>query len=334
MAPFTLLLLFVFVFFPALSFADRCRPNDKITLLKIKNSFSNPNVLLSWDPALDCCGWYVVECNETTNHVIGLTILYAQISGSIPDAVSDLTHLQDLRLKKLPLLVGTIPPAIGKLTNLVSLEISWTNISGPVPGFLSNLQNLEYLNLSFNKLSGSIPASLAALPNLSGIRLDRNRLTGSIPVSFGQLPGSRLYLILSHNGLSGELPASLGNVDFDTIDISRNNFSGDASVLFNASKTTTTIDISRNKFEFDFSRAGIMAGSLITLDISHNKIWGNIPRKITDAVNLQFLNVSYNRLCGEIPTGWRFKYRASNFDYSSFFHNRCLCGSPLEPCKP
>ncbi|KAF8376658.1 hypothetical protein HHK36_031675 [Tetracentron sinense] len=288
--PFTpsLLLLF-FIFFPALSFADRCLPNDKTTLLKIKNSFFNPNVLLSWDPASDCCGWYVVECNETANHVIGLTILYDQISGSIPDAVSDLTHLQTLRLKKLPLLVGNIPPAIGKLTNLVSLQISWTNISGPVPGFLSNLQNLMFLDLSFNKLSGSIPASLAALPNILEIRLDRNRLTGSIPDSFGQLPRTRPSLILSHNGLSGAIPASLGNVDFGRIDFSRNNFSGDASVLFNASKTTEIIDISRNKFEFDFSRAGFMAGSLITLDLSHNKIWGNIPLKITDAIYLQFL---------------------------------------------
>ncbi|XP_058073517.1 polygalacturonase inhibitor 1-like [Magnolia sinica] len=331
------LLLFIFSLLflvPASSLAvQRCSPKDKNALLDFKNSFSNPNVLLSWTPETDCCNWYVVDCDEKTNVVTGLTITYGEVAGRIPDAVARLTHLQTLRLKKLPNLIGEIPPSIANLTNLVSLQLSWTNISGPVPAFLANLRNLEFLDLSFNKLSGSIPPTLANLPKILEIRLDRNRLTGSIPEAFGHFTGTVPDLKFSHNGLSGDIPASLGNMDFMRIDFSRNNLVGDASMLFNASKKTQQIDISRNMLEFDFSRSGFPPGTLNVLDISHNKIRGNIPSQITDAIYLQFLNVSYNRMCGEIPQGWKLKYRAEKFDYSSFFHNRCLCGPPLQACK-
>ncbi|KAL7158170.1 hypothetical protein ABFS83_02G124300 [Erythranthe nasuta] len=298
-----LLPFILFIFFPNLSqstLSELCHPQDKAALLSFKHSFSNPNPFPSWDPLFDCCDWYGVTCNDTTNFVVSLTIISQTLNGTIPPLISNLKHLQSLRLHKIPNLVGQIPLEISKLSNLTSLTISWTNISGPLPSFLVNLKNLVFLDLSFNRLSGSIPPSLATLPFLRAIDLSRNQLTGQIPESF---------------------------------DISSNTLSGDASVFFGEGKATDTIVISRNHFEFDLSKVGFM-DFLITLDISHNKIYGNIPKHITDAVFLQQLNVSYNRLCGEIPTGWKLRYRKDGWDNSSFFHNRCLCGVPLDiPCK-
>ena len=329
-----LLLFFIFFLFPGfLSGAERCHPSDKTALLKFKNSFANPDqILLSWQPDFDCCDWYGVQCNETTNRVIGLESS-VRLNGTIPSVIADLKYLRTLRLRKNPFLIGEIPPAIGKLTNLVSLDLSWNNISGSVPAFLSNLKKLWFLDLSFNKLSGTIPASFSTFPEIIGIDLSRNQLTGSIPESFGHFQGTVPTLVLSHNKLSGEIPASLGNMNFARILISRNNFSGSALMFFKASKTSDTIDISRNNFAFDFSEASFMEQTLVELDISHNKIWGSIPSRITDCVMLQSLNVSYNRLCGKIPSGWKMKYRSEPFDNTSYLHNRCLCSSPLEPCK-
>ncbi|GFZ10766.1 hypothetical protein Acr_22g0001640 [Actinidia rufa] len=333
-----MLLLLFLLLLPFVSPAERCHPNDKNALLKFKESFLKPeslDPLQSWDPVFDCCGWALVECDETTNLVTGLTIL-SNVSGSIPDAIANLTHLDFLRFHKTPFLVGEIPPAIGKLSNLRYLEISWTSVSGHIPEFLANLKNLRFLLLSFNKLSGSIPPSLGTLPNLYALDLSRNQLTGSIPESFGHFPeeDSPITIILSHNKLSGEIPPSLASVDFSGVDLSRNNFSGDASMFFGTRKSTSMIVISRNNFKFNFSRVSFME-SLVTLDISHNKIYGSIPSQITDAILLQELNVSYNRLCGEIPSGWKLKYRPEGFDNTSFLHNpSCLCGMPLGPCKP
>ncbi|XP_073277932.1 polygalacturonase inhibitor 1-like [Primulina huaijiensis] len=318
------------------SSAELCHPKDKAALLAFKHSFSYPaNPFATWDPIFDCCTWYGVQCDETTNYVTGLDIApYEDLNGTIPSSLGDLQHLTVLRLHKIPNLVGEIPPKIGDLRNLRSLTISWTNISGPIPSFLANLKSLVLLDLSFNRLSGSIPPILATLPYLRGFDFSRNQLTGPIPESFGHIPATAEFpvLDLSHNKLSGEIPASLANVNFSSVDISRNNLSGDASVFFGKGKATNTIDISRNNFEFDFSKVSFTE-SLDILDVSHNKIYGTIPEQITDAVFLQFLNVSYNRLCGKIPTGWKLRYRSESWDNTSFFHNRCLCGAPLDPCK-
>ncbi|KAL0397531.1 UNVERIFIED_CONTAM: Chaperone protein dnaJ GFA2, mitochondrial [Sesamum calycinum] len=280
-----MLLPLLFLLFSPLSAAGLCHPDDKSALLEFKHSFSNPNPFPTWDPAFDCCDWYGVECNETTNYVIGLNIISDDLNGTIPTVLPKLKHLQHLRLHKIPNLVGIIPPEIGELPHLTYLVISWTNVSGPVPNFLANLKNLAYLILSFNHLSGSIPPSLATLPYLYAIDLSRNQLTGPIQNHSGTLPTQ----------LDSQRLTCLITCCQET-----------SPLLWQMGKVTSTIVISRNSFQFDFSNVSFME-SLDVLDISHNKIYGSIPPQMTDAVYLQFLNVSYNRLCGEIPTGWKLR---------------------------
>jgi hypothetical protein len=79
------------------------------------------------------CDWYYVICDDA-GRVVGLELFqHPELTGTIPDAVGDLTHLKDHLMHKLPALSGPIPPAIGKLSNLLLLRIFWTGVSGPVP---------------------------------------------------------------------------------------------------------------------------------------------------------------------------------------------------------
>ncbi|CAK9173920.1 unnamed protein product [Ilex paraguariensis] len=290
-------------------------------------TLNNPYHLASWDPSTDCCDWYALECDPTTNRVTALTIFQGNISGQIPAAVGDLPFLKTLIFRKLTNLTGEIPSAIAKLKNLEMVRLSWTNLSGPVPSFFSQLKNLNYLDLSFNNLTGSIPPSLSKLTNLNALHLDRNKLTGKIPESFGKFSGSVPDLYLSHNQLTGSVPKSLGYLNFTEIDFSRNKLTGDISFFFGTNKTIQIVDFSRNMFGFDLSKVKFPA-SLTSLDLNHNSIKGSLPAGLT-GLDLQFLNVSYNRLCGQIPVGGKLQ----SFDYSAYFHNRCLCGSPLPACK-
>nr|AAP92912.1 polygalacturonase-inhibiting protein [Pyrus hybrid cultivar] len=321
----SLTLLFSSVLNPALS--DLCNPDDKKVLLQIKKAFGDPYVLASWKSDTDCCDWYCVTCDSTTNRINSLTIFAGQVSGQIPALVGDLPYLETLEFHKQPNLTGPIQPAIAKLKGLKFLRLSWTNLSGSVPDFLSQLKNLTFLDLSFNNLTGAIPSSLSELPNLDALRLDRNKLTGHIPISFGQFIGNVPDLCLSHNQLSGNIPTSFAQMDFGSIDLSRNKLEGDASVIFVLNKTTQIVDLSRNLLEFNLSKVEFPT-SLTSLDINHNKIYGSIPVEFTQ-LNFQFLNVSYNRLCGQIPVGGKLQ----SFDEYSYFHNRCLCGAPLPSCK-
>jgi Leucine-rich repeat (LRR) protein len=307
---------------------ELCNSHDKKVLLQIKKHFGDPYLLASWKSDTDCCNdWYQVECDSTSNRIISLTIFAGNLSGQIPAAVGDLPYLQTLVFRKLTDVTGPIQPAIAKLVHLNFLRLDRLNLTGTVPGFLSKLKKLTFLDLSFNGLSGSIPSSLALLPNLGALHLDRNRLTGSIPESFGTFKGSVPDLYLSHNQLTGEIPASLGNMDFSVIDLSRNKLVGDASMLFGLNKTTRNVYLSRNILNFNLSNVTFPSG-LENLDISHNKIFGSIPPQMTQ-IPLQSLNMSYNRLCGQIPVGGKLQ----SFDNSTYFHNRCLCGVPLENCK-
>ncbi|CAI0406729.1 unnamed protein product [Linum tenue] len=302
----TLLLLSLLLSVAAAATTERCNPHDKAALFKIKQSFGNPYLLASWLPDADCCtSWYQVECDRTTNRITSLTVFAGELSGQLPAAIGDLPYLQTLTFRKL------------------------TNVTGSVPSWLSTLKNLTYLDLSFNSLTGSIPGQLAELPNLDALHLDRNGLTGPIPDSFGRFGGKFPSLYLSHNRLSGQIPPSMANYNTDfSIDLSRNRLEGDASMLFGAEKSVLFVDISRNLFEFDFSKIAAFPPNMTNLDVNHNRIYGSIPAAMA-RLDLQFLNVSYNRLCGEIPAGGKLQ----GFDSSAYFHNRCLCGAPLESCK-
>ncbi|KAJ8564488.1 hypothetical protein K7X08_000948 [Anisodus acutangulus] len=322
------LLLFLSIPLPSLS--ERCNPNDKKALLEIKKGLGNPYDLITWDPKTDCCtDWAKVtlSCDDKTNRVTSLNLFKIDVASHLSPAFGDLPYLKSLDINNVRNLSGPIPPTITKLSKLTFLRISQTNISGPVPEFLSKLKNITYINLSYNNLVGTIPPSLSTLSNLEFLRLDRNKLTGPIPESFSKLAPKLTDLYLGHNQLTGVVPTSFAGWSFATIDLSRNMLKGDISFLFGKDKTTFEMLLDHNKFQFDFSNLKF-GKNLARLDLNHNKIYGSLPTALIKQ-SWQLFNVSYNMLCGKIPQG-EFMQR---FDLYSYFHNKCLCDSPLPPCK-
>ncbi|XP_076905230.1 polygalacturonase inhibitor-like [Bidens hawaiensis] len=309
---------------PSLSSTPTCNKNDEKALFQIKKSLGNPYHLTSWKKNEDCCTWYCVKCDRTTGRINELTIFSGNITGQIPPEVGNLPYLKYLEFRKLTNLTGQIPSSISKLTHLTMLTLSWTDLSGPVPSFISQLKTLNYLDLSFNKLTGSIPPELATLPKLIEMDLSRNKLTGVIPESFGKLSKTFVALHLSHNQLTGHVPKSL---NISTIDLARNQLTGDLSLIFGKNKAIERADFSRNGFQFDISKV-VFPKSLTWLDLNHNKIYGSLPATLT-GLHLQNFNVSYNKLCGKIPRGGELQ----KMELTSYFHNQCLCGSPMPACS-
>ncbi|KAH6831342.1 hypothetical protein C2S53_010995 [Perilla frutescens var. hirtella] len=323
----TLSLLFLSLCSLTLS-QEGCHPNDKKALLQIKKDLNNPKKFITWKPHTNCCeDWIGVNCGEA-NRITILELTHVDLRLPLPAAVGDLPYLYNLIFRKTNL-TGAIPPSISKLSRLNFLDLRWNLLSGNVPAFLGHLENLAYIGLSFNQLTGSIPASIGLLPKLEDLYLDRNKLTGSIPETLADLKAQDFGVYLSHNQLSGPIPRNLIGANFSTFDVSRNKLEGDLSFLFGKNKSLRGGDFSRNQFKFDLSNVEFPI-SLVNLDFNHNKIFGRLPKDLS-STTIRFLNVSYNRLCGKIPK--LNDDQIQTFDYTTFFHNRCLCGKPLPSCK-
>lgn len=209
----------------------------------------------------------------------------------------------------------------GRVTDLTVFAL---NISVPVPAAIANLTAVQTINFAYNQLYGSIPAFLGphALPDLTFLRLDGNRLSGAIP------PTATVFdLSLVGNLLTGPLPATFGGASFGDVDLTDNQLTGDASMLFGAKKQLNALHLSRNRFKFDLGRVELPEAMDI-LEIDHNMVYGSIPAAAAARKWLAF-DVSYNQLCGPIPQG-RYTHR---FGAKHFAGNKCLCDRPLPPCK-
>ncbi|KAG9441154.1 hypothetical protein H6P81_017008 [Aristolochia fimbriata] len=90
------------------------------------------------------------------NNRKGIDLSMNQLSGNIPEELTELKGLQNLNLSG-NFLQGPIPNKIGEMRKLQSLDLSKNRLSGVIPPTLSALTFLGYLNVSNNNLSGKIP---------------------------------------------------------------------------------------------------------------------------------------------------------------------------------
>lgn len=70
------------------------------------------------------------------------------------------------------------------MTSLVTIQISYTGMTGTIPSCMSTFTGIQYLNMSHNSLSGNIPA----MQGLNILDLSYNQLSGPIPSSIGISP--------------------------------------------------------------------------------------------------------------------------------------------------
>ncbi|KAJ3705824.1 hypothetical protein LUZ61_009529 [Rhynchospora tenuis] len=306
--------------------------DDEKVLLKIKKQLGDPDSLSWWVKGFDYCDasantgtdFSYITCTDT-GRVRSILLQNLNVTAPFPDAICELTEVQDLLLNNDPGLYGPIPSCVTELSNLWEVIIIDTSFSGPVPSFYDN-PSLLFINLARNHLSGTIPSSFSALPKLISLDLSGNYLTGSIPPHL--VHTSSPSLVLSNNSLTGELPNCYGSVDFSIIDVGGNQLTGDVSFLFGKQKNAVNIVLANNEFEFDLSNVEF-SDNIYGFDLSHNKIYGKVPDSFATAAGLYYPNLSFNKLCGELPQGgnmWR-------FNAAVFANNSCLCGNPLPPCS-
>ncbi|GLJ42465.1 hypothetical protein SUGI_0880050 [Cryptomeria japonica] len=250
-----------------------------------------------------------------------LALDHNQLSGTIPDSVSNLTSLEEmlissnrltgnfslqllenvtcieiLNLSENELLVNIPKSWVPQFSRLLFLGLGSCNIEGDLPAFLSQQFLLELLDLPDNKIVGNLPLWLWDLPNLQYLNLSNNQLEGcclprkvSHNFTMVDLHGNRLY---------GSLPA----LDFvsDILDISDNEFNGSIPARVG---TSYSLSLSGNNLTGQIP-SSICSGpySLDVLDLSKNKLIGKIPKELGNLTALHTLNLNGNKLQGIIPS--------------------------------
>lgn len=197
---------------------------------------------------------------------------------------------RDLKLQnKLMDQVDWLPDSIGKLSSLVSLDLSENRIMA-LPSTIGGLSSLTRLDLHSNRIT-ELPDSIGELLSLVYLDLRGNHLS-SLPASFGRL--ARLEeLDLSSNQLS-VLPDSIGSlVSLKILNVETNDIEEIPHSIGNCS--------SLRELRADYNRLKALpeaVGKIQSLEILSTR-YNNIkqlPTTMSSLINLKELDVSFNEL--------------------------------------
>ncbi|KAF3777014.1 leucine-rich repeat receptor-like protein kinase [Nymphaea thermarum] len=160
-----------------------------------------------------------------------LTVEGVKINASGPTIIlNGMTHLKSVKIASANL-SGVLPKKWHP--NLVEIDFSDNELTGPVPTSITLLSDLKFLDFSSNKLTGSIPSTIGDLLMMRNVSFARNSLDGPVPDSLAQIP-SLVHLDLSSNQLNGSVPGFLSRMKgLKYLNLENNNFQG--VIPFNAS---------------------------------------------------------------------------------------------------
>ena len=133
-------------------------------------------------------------------------------------------------------IAGTFPWELVLLTNLITLDFSYSQFTGVIPTRINELTNLEILRMDQNLFSGPL---LPDLPeSLISLYLHANDFTGTIPdVWASGLPNLK-ELLINENQLTGTIPSSIGQISsLIRFEFGTNNFTGSVDSFLCADRT-------------------------------------------------------------------------------------------------
>ncbi|XP_060180525.1 putative kinase-like protein TMKL1 [Lycium barbarum] len=253
---FLSLYIVFFIAFTTSCFTSSSTASDvQLLLQNIRPSLqgNTDNLLLSsWNTSVPICQWRGLKwvftngtsllCTDLSSpqytslslyrnpslHLVSLQLPSANLTGTLPRELGELSALQSLYLG-VNELHGNIPLELGYSSSLSDIELSGNNLSGTLPTSIWNLcDRLVSLKVHGNSLSGSLPNP--ALPDATCKKLEfldfgQNMFSGTFPEFITRFNGLK-ELDLGDNKFSGAVPETLAALKLEKLNLSHNNFSG------------------------------------------------------------------------------------------------------------
>jgi Leucine-rich repeat (LRR) protein len=246
---------------------------EKNALLEFHKQTNGLDWINTWNLNEDPSTWYGLRIVD--NKVTEINLFRNNLSGTLPESIGDLKHLNHLNLAfnsisgmmphtivklkyvkvfkvEMNRIKGELPEAIGRMHSLEEFTAFNNFLSGVIPESFGTLKNLKILNLSSNNLKGTIPKSLGNLDNLESLGLFENSLEGVIPNTMGNLTNLK-ELVLANNQLGGAIPAEIGQLaSLEILQIQNNKFDSFKNLEQLNTKGLLAFDYDEDSIKNDF----------------------------------------------------------------------------------
>ncbi|XP_023756046.2 receptor-like protein EIX2 [Lactuca sativa] len=299
-----------------------CSEQERVALLKFKQSVEDPFGMLSSWVGNECCMWERIQCDGVTGNVQRLHLKgddYCLLVGKkVSSSLAELRHLKYLELSQNYFQRSRIPEFIGSLKHLSYLNLSYAGFEGIIPPHIGNLSNLKVLDLSSNYYENFLKADdMAWAFSLSSLEL---LYLSAVDLSGAQNWDMMLHMIpslkelsLSHCRLSN---VSLGPFlnssrilpNIKHLDLGYNSFKGPLPFLLQNMTFLEFLDLSWFDLSLgsNFAKLLSMIPSLSELHLSdcglHNTHLSSPHLNYSTLSNIQHLDLSNNPLGGIFPS--------------------------------
>nr|VDD50410.1 unnamed protein product [Brassica oleracea] len=240
-----------------------------------------------------------------------LDISTNQIKGQVPEwlwtwlwSLPGLTYV-DFSLNSFTGFDG--PADVFQRNEISMLDISSNSFQVPFPLLP---QSMTFLAASDNQFSGEIPTTICELVSLDVLVLSNNNFSGSIPRCFENFNTKLSILHLRNNSLSGKFPEESVSVALISLDVGRNQLSGELPKSLINCTHLEFLNVEDNMFNDTFPFRLRLLPGLQILVLRSNKFHGSLysPRSSPSFSKLRIIDISKNLFTGALPldyfAGW------------------------------
>ncbi|KAK7391379.1 hypothetical protein VNO78_19795 [Psophocarpus tetragonolobus] len=241
---------------------------EQLALQKLRESFSNTSMFVSWE-GNNHCQWKGVQCDGITRHVVKLVLSWHKTCHCrrifLCTCSSQSAH--------------GVHPSILELKHLNYLELTGITFGGvPIPTFLASMNQLTYLNLSNCDFMGKVPHQLANLSNLHTLDISGN------PVDVDDVAWLSKLTSLKHLAMNG---LHLGKA-YNLLQVLH-------MLPFLLQAEFSGCDLTNTHFPAAHVNSTFLA-NLQVLNLAQNLLSGPIPDAFLNLTSIVDLNLAYNNL--------------------------------------